>query len=92
MNTIIVTFDGTCKKKYAYNTESEVATGDVLVSPNYDNKVIVVDVLDECYKYINLETGELSNKMTSLNQSLIKTLKVVADKTDSTILCIRLNK
>ena len=92
MNTIIVTFDGTCKKKYAYNTESEVATGDVLVSPNYDNKVIVVDVLEESYKYVNPDTGELSNKMTSLKQNIIKTLKVVADKTDSTILCIRLNK
>ena len=93
MNTIIVMFDGTCKKKYAYNTDSKVATGDVLVSPDYSNsKMTVIDVLDESYKYVNPDTGELSNKMTSLNQNLIKTLKVAADKVDQTILCIRLTK
>jgi hypothetical protein len=86
-------FDGTCKKKYAYNTDSKVATGDVLVSPDYNNsKMTVIDVLDECYKYVNPDTGELSNKMTSLNQNLIKTLKVAGDKVDQTILCIRLTK
>ena len=92
MKTIIVMFDGTCKKKYAYNTESEVATGDVLVSPDYDNKMTVIDVLEDSYKYVNPDTGELSNKMTSLNQNPIKTLKVVADKADQTIICIRLTK
>lgn len=85
-------FEGPCTKKYTYNTESKVATGDVLVSPDYSNKMTVVDVLDENYKYVNPDTGELSNKMTSLKQNLIKTLKVAADKTDSTILCIRLTK
>ena len=93
MNTIIVTFEGTCKKKYAYNTDSKVTIGDVLISPDYSNsKITVIDVLDESYKYVNPDTGELSNKMTSLNQNLIKTLKVVADKADQTILCIRLTK
>lgn len=92
MNTIIVTFEGTCKKKYAYNTDSKVVVGDVLMSPEYDNKMTVIDVLDESYKYVNLDTGELSNKMTSLNQNLIRTLKVAADKTDSTVICIRLTK
>lgn len=92
MKTIIVMFDGTCKKKYAYNTESEVATGDILVSPDYDNKMTVIDVLEDSYKYVNPDTGELSNKMTSLNQNLIKTLKVAADKADQTIICIRLTK
>lgn len=93
MNTIIVMFEGTCKKKYAYNTESKVAAGDVLVSPEYSNsKMTVIDVLSESYKYVNPDTGELSNKMTSLNQNLIRTLKVVADKTDQTVFCIRLTK
>ena len=92
MNTIIVMFEGTCKKKYAYNTDSKVAAGDILVSPEYDNKMTVIDVLEDRYKYVNPDTGELSNKMTSLNQNLIKTLKVVADKADQTILCIRLTK
>lgn len=93
MNTIIVMFDGTCKKKYAYNTESKVAVGDILISPDYSNsKMTVIDVLDESYKYVNPDTGELSNKMTSLTQNLIRTLKVVADKADSTIFCIRLTK
>ena len=92
MNTIIVTFEGTCKKKYAYNTDSKVATGDVLTSSEYTNKMTAIDVLDESYKYVNPDTGELSNKMTSLNQNLIRTLKVVADKTDSTVICIRLTK
>lgn len=93
MNTIIVTFEGPCKKKYAYNTESKVAVGDILVSPDYSNsKMAVINVLDESYKYVSPDTGELSNKMTSLNQNLIKTLKVVADKADQTILCIRLTK
>lgn len=93
MNTIVVMFEGTCKKKYAYNTESKVAVGDVLVSPDYSNsKMTVIDVLDESYKYVNPDTGELSDKMTSLSQNLIRTLKVVADKADSTIFCIRLTK
>jgi len=93
MNTIIVMFEGTCKKKYAYNTDSKVATGDVHVSPDYSNsKMTVIDVLDECYKYVNPDTGELSNKMTSLNQNIIKTLKVAADKVDQTVICIRLTK
>lgn len=92
MKTIIVMFEGTCKKKYAYNTNSEVATGDVLVSPEYNNKMTVIDVLDESYKYVNPDTGELSNKMTSLNQNLIRTLKVAADKVDQTVVCIRLTK
>ena len=92
MNTIIVTFEGTCKKKYAYNTDSKVAASDVLISPEYTNKMTVIDVLDESYKYVNPDTGELSNKMTSLNQNLIRTLKVAADKTDSTVICIRLTK
>ncbi len=92
MNTIIVVFEGSCKKKYAYNTDSKVATGDVLMSPEYDNKMIVIDVLDESYKYVNPDTGELSNKMTSLNQNLIRTLKVAADKVDQTVICIRLTK
>lgn len=92
MNTIIVTFEGTCKKKYAYNTDSKVAAGDVLISPEYTSKMTVIDVLDESYKYVNPDTGELSNKMTSLNQNLIRTLKVAADKTDSTVICIRLTK
>lgn len=78
-------FEGTCKKKYAYNTESKIAVGDILVSPDYSNsKMAVIDVLDKSYKYVNPDTGELSNEMTSLNQNLIKTLKVVADKADQT--------
>ena len=93
MNTIIVMFEGTSKKKHAFNTDSKVAAGDVLISPDCSNsKMTVIDVLDESYKYVNSDTGELSNKMTSLNQNLIKTLKVVADKADQTILCIRLTK
>ena len=92
MNTIIVTFEGN-PKKYAYNTDSKVATGDVLVSPDYNNsKMTVVDVLDESYKYVNPDTGELSNKMTSLKQNSIRNLKVVGDKTDQTVICIRLIK
>lgn len=92
MKTIIVMFEGTCKKKYAYNTDSEVATGDVLVSPEYNNKMTVIDVLEDSYKYVNPDTGELSNKMASLNQNLIRTLKVAADKVDQTVICIRLTK
>lgn len=92
MNTIIVTFEGTYKKKYAYNTDSKVVAGDVLTSPEYTSKMTVIDVLDESYKYVNPDTGELSSKMTSLNQNLIRTLKVVADKADSTVICIRLTK
>lgn len=92
MNTIIVTFEGTYEKKYAYNTDSKVAIGDVFTFPMSMSRAIVTDVLDESYKYVNPDTGELSNKMTSLNQNLIRTLKVAADKTDSTVICIRLTK
>ena len=92
MNTIIVTFEGTCEKKYAYNTDSKVAVGDVLVFPMSISKATVIDVLENVYKYVNPDTGELSNKMTSLNQNLIRTLKVAADKVDQTVICVRLTK
>lgn len=92
MNTIIVTLE-TIGKKWAYNTDSKVAIGDVLVSPEYSNsEMTVIDVLDESYKYIDQSTGELSNKMTSLNQNIIRNLKVAADSTGSTVICIRLTK
>lgn len=74
MNTIIVTFMGS-DTKLAYNTDSKVAVGDVFVFPMSMSKATVIDVLDESYKYVNPDTGELSNKMTSLNQNLIRLTK-----------------
>ena len=72
MKTILVIYtdvevaDAGYTKRYAFNTHDDVVVGDMLKSSNYDSNMQVVEVLDECFKYFNKTTGELTN---SLNNS-----------------------
>lgn len=63
-------------KKYSFNTPSEVEIGDLIDSPNYDTKMLVVKVLDRNYKYFNSSTGELSDNYNSTSQWEIRTLVI----------------
>ena len=67
------------KKRYCFNTESDVSEGDMLSSKAYQTPLQVVTVLDKDYKYYNETTGDLSNEITSTAQREIKDL-VIQDK------------
>lgn len=49
-------------KRYSFNTKSKVKVGDLFSLPAYTTAMQVVEVLDACYKYIDIGSGELSNK------------------------------
>lgn len=61
-------------KKYCFRTESEINAADVLKSMNYEQNMIVTDVIDADYKYYNSQTGEFSNEIKSTTTYPIKTL------------------
>ena len=52
-------------QKYCFSTKSEVSVGDVLKSKVYSNNMLVTDVIDKEYKFYNVQSGELSNDITS---------------------------
>lgn len=82
MKTIFVNF-GDSKKKYSFNTNSEVNVGDVLETNAYDAKLTVIEVLDRAFNYVNLVTGDLTDEITGTNCFKIKLIKVIeADETD----------
>lgn len=49
-------------KKYSFNTKSPVKVEDHLEVSSYDTPVQVVEVLQKPFKYVNIHTGNLSNK------------------------------
>lgn len=55
-------------KHYSFNTDAQLKIGDRIKSDDYDTPMQVVDVLPTSYKYVNLVTGEFSNKRTSTKQ------------------------
>ena len=79
MRTIIVQFDGE-GPNYCFKTADEgLKVGDVLISPNYDASMVVKDVINKDYTYVNILTGEFSNELTSTKCSRIKTLLIRED-------------
>lgn len=64
-------------KRYAFNTEDDVKVGDRLNSSSYSTEMTVVEVLDTNYKYYNLSSGDLSNKLNSASLRKIRTMKIV---------------
>lgn len=63
-------------QKYCFRTESEINVGDTLKSNNYERKMVVTDVINADKKYYNVQTGELSNEITSTKCYPIKTLEL----------------
>lgn len=74
------------RKHYSFNVDDteDVQSGDVLDSPEYDNKMVVVKVLPVEYDYYSMQTGELSNEYTSTMQRPIKKLKL-QDEPENTV-------
>ena len=84
MRTIIVVYSNsdvdvksTTLKKYSFNTTSKVKVGKMYKASAYDTNIVVVKILDDCYKYFNYSTGELTNEFNSTRLGEIKTLKIV---------------
>jgi len=90
MKTILVVYtdvknrEAYRKKRYAFNTNSDVIVGDFIDSNDYDTNMLVVRVLDNTYKYYNGSTGELSDNFNSTQQWEIRQL-VVADEVNDNI-------
>lgn len=72
-------------KKYSFNTTADVKVGDTFESGSYTTNMMVVAILDECYKYYNRVTGELSNKHNSTEQWTIRDLVLSEEKDENTI-------
>ena len=53
-------------RKYAFRIEDNVKEGDILKSSIYSSNMIVTDVIDNDFKYFNLQSGELSNEIKSV--------------------------
>ena len=73
MKTILVVYTNTALtiqqvsklQKYVFRTEEDLKVGDIIDSKIYANKMQVVDVIDNDYKYYNATTGELRNDINS---------------------------
>ncbi len=70
-------------KHYAFNTESDLKVGDVIVSSAYDTAMHIVRVLEDSFKYYNATTGELTDKFTSTSLREVKTLVIREDDVDT---------
>jgi hypothetical protein len=72
--------EAACKKRYAFNTTSDINEGDIIESNEYDTPMQVVKVIDGPFKYYNRSTGELSNKFNSTEQWEIRNLVIREDE------------
>lgn len=72
-------------KRYAFNTEADISVGDMIESEDYGNKMQVVKILNNSYKYYNKNTGELSDEFTSSMQYDIKELKLETEKEENVV-------
>lgn len=67
MKTILAIFtrekkeDTSKEKMYSFNTTHDVKVGDLLTDPSYSTKLQVVEIKEETFKNVNVETGELTN-------------------------------
>lgn len=68
------------RKKYSFNTSSDVAVGDMIKTAKYDTNLQVTDVLDEAFKYYNSSTGEMSNVLKASSQYEILELQIREDE------------
>lgn len=65
-------------KKYCFRVKDSfnVEVGTFLKSPAYTNYMLVTEVLNEDYKYVNHTSGELKKEITATTDFPIKTLEV----------------
>lgn len=73
------------KDKYSFNTEADIKVGDLLESDKYSTPMLVTDILDKAYKYVNVQTGDLSDEPTSTKCYPIRTMVISASKDKNTV-------
>ena len=49
-------------KHYTFNTEKDIKIGDLIQSDRYNTPIQVFSIFDESKKFVNVVTGELSDK------------------------------
>jgi len=101
MKTIIVVYtdiklskaDWQTMKRYSFNTRSKVRIGDMIEGDRYSTAMQVIEILADTYKYVNVGTGELSNKKgANTKQYEIRELRVNDDKANGNVVeCTRLD-
>jgi len=71
MKTVLVVFtnkkleDTSKQKRYTFNTAEDLKPGDLIDSASYDTNIQIVDILEEKFSYVNIKTGDLTNKLNS---------------------------
>lgn len=69
-------------KRYAFNIDEPVKVGDRLKLEKYATPVQVVEILPKPLKYVNLHSGDMSNKRTASTQQVeIRTLRIEVAET-----------
>ena len=74
-------------KRYAVNTQDKLRKGDKFKISG--NTLVVDEVLDVAYKYVNVYNGEFSNEIISTGSIEIKELALVAQN-DNVLVAIKL--
>ena len=81
----------TTMKKYAFNTLEDVKVGDRIASDAYDTGMIIVEVLEEAFRYYNFVTGELTNVMNNTKLGLIRNMKILDEVDVNTIYAVKVS-
>ena len=68
-------------KRYSFNTEAKLNVGDALQIDDYDTPVVVLEVLDHCFRYVNTNTGELSTDRQ--NSTLCYPIRTIEERQPS---------
>lgn len=69
-------------KRYAFNIDEPVKVGDLLKLEKYSTPVQIIEIIAKPFKYINLYSGDMSNKRTASTQQVeIRTLRIEVAET-----------
>lgn len=80
MKTILVKFNGK-GPSYAFKTkDTTIKYGDILRSSSYTDPMFVIGICDKEYKYVNTDTGELTDEINSTKCERIKILVLNSDE------------
>jgi len=79
----------TTMKKYAFNTIEDVKVGDRIASDAYDTGMVIVEVLEDGFRYYNFVTGELTNVMNNTKLGMIRTIKILDEVDVNTIYAVK---
>ena len=91
MKTILVVYtheklnkkESQALKRYSFNAADNIKVGMLLEAEEYETPMQVVKILPTCYKFVNLSTGELSNK-TKVNSTRDVEIRVLRLRKETT--------